>query len=87
MVISSPEHTALGLRRALSPSKTLPLGIGSVTRNSDVFQIGEGRIRSSTLPHQSGDQPIFSRNIPSAFSIVSDKDEISFSNRYVATKC
>jgi len=83
MVISSPEHTALGLRRVLSPSKTLPIGISSITRNSDVFQLGEGRTRASTLPHQSGDEPIFSRNIPSAFSIVScssDKDEISFSN-------
>jgi len=44
--------------------------------------VGESRIRASTLPYQSGDLPIFSRNIPSAFSVScpSDKDEISFSN-------
>jgi len=43
----------------------------------------DGRTRASTLPYQSGDEPIYSRNIPSTFSIVScpsDRDEISFSN-------
>ena len=67
-------------RRALAQSRTLPLS--SITR-TDTMTESETR-RSSTLPYNiSGDVPIFSRNIPSAFSVAasycSDREEISFS--------
>ena len=69
-------------RRALAQSRTLPLT--SITR-TDTMTEPETRRRSSTLPFNiSGDVPIFSRNIPSAFSVAasycSDREEISFSN-------
>ena len=71
-------------RRALAQSRTLPLT--SITRTETATE-PETRRRSSTLPlpfNISGDVPIFSRNIPSAFSVAasysSDREEISFSN-------
>ena len=69
-------------RRALAQSRTLPLT--SITRTESTTE-PETRRRSSTLPYNiSGDVPIFSRNIPSAFSVAasycSDREEISFSN-------
>ena len=68
-------------RRALAQSRTLPLT--SITRTETTPE-PETRRRSSTLPYSiSGDVPIFSRNIPSAFSVAasysSDREEISFS--------
>ena len=85
MVLTSPEHTSNGFRRVLSPSKTLPMGIGNFSKTSDVYQVGDSgmpvKANKSKLP---GDEPMFSRNIPSAFSIVpspSDKDDLTFSNR------
>ena len=68
-------------RRVLAQSRTLPLT--AITRSEEKMD-PETRRRSSTLPYCiSGDVPIFSRNIPSAFSVAysSDKEEISFSNR------
>ena len=69
-------------KRALAQSRTLPLT--SITRTETMTE-PETRRRSSTLPYNiSGDVPIFSRNIPSAFSVAasycSDREEISFSN-------
>ena len=69
-------------RRVLAQSRTLPLT--SITRTETTTE-PETRRRSSTLPYSiSGDVPIFSRNIPSAFSVAasysSDREEISFSN-------
>ena len=71
-------------RRALAQSRTLPLTLTSITRTETMTE-PETRRRSSTLPYSiSGDVPIFSRNIPSAFSVAasysSDREEISFSN-------
>jgi len=69
MVLTSPE------RRTLSPSLTLPLG---------VLPPSLGERRATTLPRlYSGDPTLYSRNIPSNFSITSctsDKEELSFSN-------
>ena len=70
MVLTSPE------RRTLSPSRTLPLGMPP--------SLAERKERATTLPRLQMDEPMFSRNIPSAFSITScpsDKEELSFSNR------
>ena len=71
-------------RRVLAQSRTLPL---SSISKSEMTSEPETRQRSSTLPlpyNISGDLPIFSRNIPSAFSVAapycSDREEISFSN-------
>ena len=55
----------------------------AITRTEETVD-PDTRRRSSTLPYSiSGDVPIFSRNIPSGFSVAysSDKEEISFSNR------
>ena len=70
MVLTSPE------RRTLSPSRTLPLGMSPT--------LAERKERATTLPRLQMDEPMFSRNIPNAFSITScpsDKEELSFSNR------
>ena len=68
MVLTSP---------AVSPSRTLPPGTTP--------SIGERKERATTLPRLNmGDEPMFSRNIPMAFSInscPSDKEDLSFSNR------
>ena len=77
MVLSSE----IPQRRVLAQSRTLPLT--AITRTEETMD-PEIRRRSSTLPYSiSGDVPIFSRNIPSGFSVAysSDKEEISFSNR------
>jgi hypothetical protein len=45
--------------------------------------LAERKERATTLPRLQMDEPMFSRNIPSAFSITScpsDKEELSFSN-------
>jgi len=67
MVLTSP---------AVSPSRTLPPGTTP--------SIGERKERATTLPRLNmGDEPMFSRNIPMAFSInscPSDKEDLSFSN-------
>ena len=71
MVLTSPE------RRTLSPSRTLPPGMAPT--------LAERKERATTLPRLQMDEPMFSRNIPSAFSITScpsDKEELSFSNRW-----
>ena len=78
MVLSSDTEG----RRTLAQSRTLPLSLTSISRAEDLEETGQRR-KSSTLPYNiSGDVPIFSRNIPSAFSVAysSDKEEISFSN-------
>ena len=67
-------------------ARTLPLGLTSLTRSTEMLDV-EMRARAQTLPYNSlnnGDIPMFSRNIPSAFSVSysSDKEEISFSKRY-----
>ena len=69
----------------LSSSRTLPLGLTSLTRSTEMLDV-EIRARARTLPYPStGDIPMFSRNTPSNFSVSysSDKEEISFSKRYV----
>ena len=98
MVLTSPEHSALALSRTRSPVRTLPLGVGSVTkaRQEKAKMAGEARLRASTLPHLSlpstsgskgvaRNEPMFSRNIPATFSVLncpSDKEDLSFSNRW-----
>ena len=80
MVLTSPEHT--GHRRVVSPSKTLPMGIGNFSKTSEIYQVGHWG--SPVKNKLSGDEPMFSRNIPTGFNIVScpsDKDELTFSNR------
>ena len=71
----------------LSSSRTLPLGLTSLTRSTEMLDV-EIRARARTLPYPSnGDIPMFSRNTPSNFSVSysSDKEEISFSKRFVFT--
>ena len=68
----------------LSTSRTLPLGLTSLTRSTEMLDV-EIRARARTLPYTStGDIPMFSRNTPANFSVSysSDKEEISFSKRY-----
>jgi len=84
MVLTSPEHTLHGFRRVLSPSKTLPMGIGNFSKTMDVYQVGEGGGQLKANQTKPGDEPMYSRNIPSGFNLVScpsDKDDLTFSNR------
>jgi len=86
MVLTSPEHAAHGFRKLVSPSKTLPMGIGNFSKTSDIYQVGQwGSPVKTNQTKGPGDEPMFSRNIPTGFNIVScpsDKDDITFSNRY-----
>lgn len=69
---------------ALSASRTLPLGLTSLTRSTEMLDV-EIRARARTLPYSvnPGDIPMFSRNTPANFSVSysSDREEISFSKR------
>ena len=72
---------------ALSASRTLPLGLTSLTRSTEMLDVEMRATRARTLPYNSnpGDIPMFSRNTPGNFSVSysSDKEEISFSKRCV----
>merc|ERR1719477_371351 len=84
MVLTSPEHAAHGFRKLVSPSKTLPMGIGNFSKTSEIYQVGQwGSPVKTNQTKGPGDEPMFSRNIPTGFNIVScpsDKDDITFSN-------
>ena len=87
MVLTSPEdnNNAHGLRRLVSPSKTVPMGIGNFSKTSDIYQVGQWASPTKTIQkNPAGDEPMYSRNIPTGFNIVScpsDKDDVTFSNR------
>ena len=71
----------------LSASRTLPLGLTSLTRSTEMLDVEIRATRARTLPYTAnpGDIPMFSRNTPANFSVSysSDKEEISFSKRCV----
>ena len=91
MVITSATDSS---HPTLTSSRTLPLGMSmtELSRSMEMLNMVDTRTRSVTLPYNitgdpysiSGDVPFFSRNAPTAFSVSysSDKEEISFSNRY-----
>ena len=84
MVLTSPDHTLNGIKLVVSPTKATPMGIGNFSKTSEIYQVGNW---GSPVK---GDEPMFSRNIPTGFNLVScpsDKDDITFSNRYLATLC
>ena len=87
MVLTSPEHNdnTHGLRRLVSPSKTIPMGIGSFSKTSDIYQVGQWASPTKTIQkNHTGDEPMYLRNISTGFTIVScpsDKDDETFSNR------
>ena len=87
MVLTSPEHhdTIHGLKRLVSPSKTVPMGIGNFSKTSDIYQVGQWASPTKTIQkNPAGDEPMYSRNIPTDFNVVScpsNKDDGTFSNR------
>ena len=87
MVLTSLEdnNNAHGLRRLVSPSKTVPMGIGNFSKTSDIYQVGQWASATKTIhKNPAGDEPMYSRNIPTGFSVVScpsKTDDGTFSNR------
>ena len=90
MVLTSPDDNdnTHGLRRLVSPSKTVPMGIGSFSKTSNIYQVGQWASPTKTIQkNPAGDEPMYSRNIPTGFNIVtcsSDKDDVTFSNRWIS---